>query len=47
MVYIFSISCYMWTRARASIRFISSGILSLGRIIVKMTLSDSLSLKAF
>jgi hypothetical protein len=42
-----SIFCYIWTRARASNRFIFFKILSLGRIIAKMTLSDSLLFKAF
>jgi hypothetical protein len=41
------ISYYIWTRARASSRFIFSEVLSLGRIIAKMTLSDSFLFKAF
>jgi hypothetical protein len=43
----FSISYYIWIYARASIRFISFGILSSGLTIAKMILSDSLSFKAF
>jgi hypothetical protein len=43
----FSISYYIWICARALIRFIFSEILSLGRIIAKMTLSDSFSFEIF
>jgi hypothetical protein len=43
----FSISCYIWVRARALIRFIFSKILSFGLTIVKMILSEFRPLKAF
>jgi hypothetical protein len=46
-IYAFSISCYIWIRARALIRSISSGILSFGRIIAKITLFNSFLFKVF
>jgi hypothetical protein len=43
----FFIFCYIWTRARVSIRSISFRILSFGLTIAKMILSEFRSLEAF
>jgi hypothetical protein len=46
-VYVFFIFYYIWTRARISIHFIFFEVLSFGRIIAKMILSNSFLFKAF